>query len=55
MLKIKISSKKFQNILKFCIDNNIDTREVFTFNVEGKNYTVPTQHHDIVTNAYESL
>ena len=40
MRRLKFRAK-FHNAFKFCIDNNIDTREVFTFNVEGKNYTVP--------------
>ena len=41
MLKIKIPSEKILNVFKFCIDNNIDAREVFIFNVEKNNYTVP--------------
>ena len=41
MVEIKIPMEKFQNPLKFCIDNNIDVRDVFTFNVNDKIYTVP--------------
>ena len=41
MVEIKIPMEKIQIPLKFCIDNNIDVREVFTFNVRDKTYAIP--------------
>ena len=41
MVEIKIPLEKFQNLLKFSIDNNINLREVFTFNVKEKIYGIP--------------
>ena len=41
MVELSIPNERFKNIFKFCIDNNIDIREGFIFNVKGKEYSVP--------------
>ena len=41
MVEIKIPLEKFQNLLKFSIDNNIEVKDVFTFNVKDKTYVIP--------------
>ena len=41
MVEIKIPMEKIKDPLRFCIDNNIDLREVFTFNVKEKIYGIP--------------
>ena len=41
MVELSIPNERFKNIFQFCIDNNIDIREGFIFNVKGKEYSVP--------------
>ena len=41
MVELHIPVEKFHNIFKFCVDNNMNMSEVFTFNVKNKHYTVP--------------
>ena len=41
MVEIKIPMEKIKDPLRFCIDNNINLREVFTFNVKEKIYGIP--------------
>ena len=41
MVELSIPNERFKNIFQFCIDNNIDIREGFIFNVRGKEYSVP--------------
>ena len=38
--EIRIPSERFQNIFNFCIENGIDLKEAFTFNVKGNEYSV---------------
>ena len=40
MVELSIPNERFKNIFKFCIDNNIDIREGFIFNVKGKEYCI---------------
>ena len=37
---MKIPDEKFQNIIKFCTDNNLNLNEVFIFNVKNKEYFI---------------
>ena len=41
MAEIKVPVEKFQNLLAFSFDNNIEIRDIFTFNVKDKTYVIP--------------